>query len=116
MPDTAPPAPAPSPDGRGSATPNGSIFVPRENPRRLFVRDPLPSTEGAGTVSASPAGALGGTPGRPPLRTPGSGSGLRITPGRRGDGGAAEAAGASGSGGFVLAGEMLSRYQYALLL
>ena len=94
-------------DGRGSATPNGSIFVPRENPRRLFVRDPLPSTEAAGTVSASPAGALGATPGRPPLRTPGSGSGLRITPGRRGDGGAAEAGGgASGSGGgYVLAGE-----------
>ncbi|PRW58789.1 nuclear pore complex NUP98A isoform X1 isoform B [Chlorella sorokiniana] len=93
----------PGADGRSSATPNGSIFVPRENPRRLFVRDPLPSTEGAATISASPAGALGGTPGRPPLRTPGSGSGLRITPGRRGDGGAAEAAGASGSGDFVLA-------------
>ena len=70
--------------------------MPRENPRRLFVRDPLPSTEAAGTSTASPA--LGGTPGRPPLRTPGSANGLRITPGRRGDAGPAE------NGGYVLAG------------
>ena len=55
----------------GSTTPNGSIFVPRENPRRLFVRDALPSTEAAGTSTASPA--LAGTPGRPAgLRTPGA--------------------------------------------
>ncbi len=93
-------------DGRGgSATPNGgaSIFVPRENPRRLFVRDPLPSTEAAGTSSASPA--LGATPGRPSaLRTPASG--LRITPGRRageGSAGAAAAAGGSENGGYDLA-------------
>ncbi|KAL4426686.1 hypothetical protein ABPG77_004742 [Micractinium sp. CCAP 211/92] len=93
-------------DGRGgSATPNGgaSIFVPRENPRRLFVRDPLPSTEAAGTSSASPA--LGATPGRPSaLRTPASG--LRITPGRRageGSAGAAAAAGGSENGVYDLA-------------
>ncbi|PSC76893.1 nuclear pore complex NUP98A isoform B [Micractinium conductrix] len=106
-------APGGGGDGRGgSATPNGTpnMFVPRENPRRLFVRDPLPSTEGAGTSTASPAmgagAGAGATPGRPPLRTPGSG--LRITPGgRRADGLAA--AGANGSaggavdGGFVLA-------------
>jgi hypothetical protein len=46
----------------GATTPNGgSMFVPRENPRRLFVRDALPSTEAATTTAASPA--LGGTPG-----------------------------------------------------
>ncbi|KAL4425557.1 hypothetical protein ABPG75_009573 [Micractinium tetrahymenae] len=98
-------------DGRGgSATPNGgaSIFVPRENPRRLFVRDPLPSTQAAGTSSASPA--LGATPGKPgALRTPGSG--LRITPGpSRRSGGAGGSAGRAGeadgeNGGYALMAE-----------
>lgn len=82
-------------NGRGgSTTPNGgaSIFVPRDNPRRLFVRDPLPSTGAAGTSTASPA--LGATPGA--LRTPASG--LRITPGTGRRDSSADRAGASGGG------------------
>jgi hypothetical protein len=86
----------------GATTPNGgSMFVPRENPRRLFVRDALPSTEAATTTAASPA--LGGTPGGlAALRTPGAS--LRITPGRRGDDGAGGSGGGGDhDGGFALA-------------
>jgi hypothetical protein len=82
------------PSPAGTATPgslagtpsNGvsaaNLFVPRDNPRKLFIRDALPSTQAAGGESISPSTG-GGTPGRA-LRTPGAG--LRITPGSRGGG------------------------------
>ncbi|KAI3438757.1 hypothetical protein D9Q98_001175 [Chlorella vulgaris] len=93
----------------GSTTPNGSVFVPRENPRRLFVRDrALPSTEAAASISASPSSGGGGgsTPGpsSAALRTP-AGSGLRVPPGRRADLGASgsgDVNAVSGGGGFSL--------------
>jgi hypothetical protein len=40
---------------------SGNVFVPRDDPRRLFIRGPLPSTEAAAGVSVSPASA-GATP------------------------------------------------------
>ena len=69
--------------GSTAGTPNGgssNLFVPRDNPRKLFIRDTLPSTSAAGGVSVIPA--MGGTTPGHALRTPGSG--LRITPGTRG--------------------------------
>lgn len=51
----------------------GNVFVPRDNPRRLFIRDPLPSTQGAGATTASPS-LRGGTPARD-MRTPGEAAG-----------------------------------------
>ena len=46
--------PSPS-DGSAVGTPNGNIFVPRDDPRKLFIRDSLPSTESAMGMSPSPA-------------------------------------------------------------
>jgi Spt5 C-terminal nonapeptide repeat binding Spt4 len=40
--------------GVGNGGPSPSVFVARDDPRRLFVREPLPSTEGASGVSPSP--------------------------------------------------------------
>lgn len=78
------PTPGSATPGSMAGTPNGggasNLFVPRDNPRKLFIRDTLPSTQAAGGSTVSPA--MGGaTPGHA-LRTPGTG--LRITPGTRG--------------------------------
>jgi nuclear pore complex protein Nup98-Nup96 len=63
-------------------TANGTalnIFIPREDPRRLFVRDPLPSTQGSyGPGSVSPAMMMmGGSGGG---RTGNGGGGGAMTP------------------------------------
>lgn len=71
-------------NGSVNGTPGSSnIFVPRDNPRKLFIREPLPSTEAAGGVSVSPAAGGNGANGTPArsLRTPGSG--LKLSPGMR---------------------------------
>ena len=71
----------------GTYTPNSSptIFVPREDPRKLFIRDPLPSTDGMRIPSASALANGGATPG--PMARGGDGrtpAPLRLTPLTRG--------------------------------
>lgn len=73
-------------DGPSSAQNGGgasNIFVPRDNPRKLFIREPLPSTEANGGFSVSPASLATRT-----AITPGrnGGSGSMLTPGSSGDG------------------------------
>ncbi len=56
------PAAVSGPPPRSTGTPvQSSVFVPRDNPRALFIRDPLPSTEPAGGGDASVGHRRNGT-------------------------------------------------------
>lgn len=65
------------------SVPNKNIFIPRDDPKKLFIRDSLPSTESSGHVSPSPSrvsnGRVDGVEKGTTPATPGGGSTSKST-------------------------------------
>lgn len=54
------PAQADIPSGDQAAPPTALVLTPRSNPRHLFVRSQLPSTEASSSTTTSPVSVAGG--------------------------------------------------------